>query len=275
MICNTTEADFKTAVAKAKEYIQAGDVFQVVLSQRFEFAIPGDTFRLYQALRCTNPAPYMYFLNLDGLQVLGSSPEILVKLRAGTVSSRPLAGTRPRGKTPEQDRRLAQELLADEKERAEHIMLVDLARNDLGRVCAYGSVKTTELLQIERYSRVMHIVSHVEGRLAKGKDAFDVLRATFPAGTVSGAPKVRAMEIIEELEPVKRGIYAGAIGHFNVLGELDVCIGIRTIIAREGRGYVQVGAGIVADSVAQREYQETINKAKGMMRAVSAVHVAP
>ena len=273
--CNTTEADFHTALNKAKEYIYAGDVLQVVLSRRFEFHMAGRPLDLYKALRCTNPSPYMYYLNLGHLQVLGSSPEILVRLQGNDVITRPLAGTRPRGKTAAEDEALARELLSDEKERAEHVMLVDLARNDIGRVCTRGSVRTTELLQIERYSRVMHLVSHVEGRLARGCDAIDVLQATFPAGTVSGAPKVRAMQIIEELEPVKRGVYAGAIGYLSLLGEMDMCIGIRTIVLHGRRGFIQAGAGIVADSVARHEHYEILNKAKGMMKAVSEFERSP
>ena len=270
MRSNTTKDEFKAAVERAREYIRAGDIFQVVLSQRFDFALRQSPLDVYTALRQSNPSPYMYFLHLDGLNVLGSSPEILVKVEDGVVSTRPLAGTRPRGKDRATDRALAAELLADEKERAEHAMLVDLARNDIGRVCDLGTVAPTELYNIERYAHVMHLVSHVQGRLAPGRDAVDVIRATFPAGTVSGAPKVRAMEIIEELEPVKRGIYGGAIGYLSLSGEMDLCIAIRTIVLDGSRGYIQVGAGVVADSVPEREYSETLHKAAGMMRAVGA-----
>jgi anthranilate synthase component 1 len=265
---NMTQAQFQQIVTRAKEYIYAGDIIQVVPSQRFEFPLTVPPLRLYEALRQTNPSPYMYYLALGDLHVAGSSPELLVKLTGRKVVTRPLAGTRPRGRTPAQDEALARELKADEKERAEHVMLVDLGRNDLGRVCEYGSVNVTETLEIERHSRVMHLVSHVEGWLREDRDALDVFQAVFPAGTVSGAPKVRAMEIIEELEPVRRGIYAGAIGYFSLLGDVDLCIAIRTIVMHRGRGYIQAGAGIVADSVAHREYQETLSKAHALMRAV-------
>jgi len=265
---NMTEQQFKDCVERAKEYIYAGDVFQVVLSQRFEFPVTTPPLELYKALRVTNPSPYMYYLNLDGLHVLGSSPEVLVQLTGRRAVTRPLAGTRRRGRTPQEDRVLADELQADEKERAEHVMLVDLGRNDLGRVCEYGTVQLTELLEIERHSKVMHLVSNVEGWLRADRDAFDLFTATFPAGTVSGAPKVRAMEIIDELEPVRRGIYAGAIGYFSLLGDMDMCIAIRTIVVRGDRGYIQAGAGIVADSVPALEYKETLNKARALMNAV-------
>jgi len=274
MISRTTQLEFIEAVNRAQEHIRAGDIFQVVLSRRFDFAVCTSPVALYKALRRANPSPYMYLLNLDDMSVLGSSPEILVKLERGRVITRPLAGTRPRGETPEQDRLYERELLADEKERAEHIMLVDLSRNDLSRVCSYGTVRTTELLEVERYSHVMHLVSHVEGRLTPDRDAFDVLGATFPAGTVSGAPKVRAMEIIEELESLRRGVYAGAIGYFSLLGDMDMCIAIRTIVLKGERGFIQAGAGIVADSVPQREFEETAAKARGMMRAVSSARGA-
>ncbi len=265
---NMTEQQFKDCVERAKEYICAGDIFQVVLSQRFEFPVTTPPLELYKALRVTNPSPYMYYLNLDGLHVLGSSPEVLVQLTGRRAVTRPLAGTRRRGRTPQEDRALADELQADEKERAEHVMLVDLGRNDLGRVCEYGTVQLTELLEIERHSKVMHLVSNVEGWLRADRDAFDLFAATFPAGTVSGAPKVRAMEIIDELEPVRRGIYAGAIGYFSLLGDMDMCIAIRTIVVHGGRGYIQAGAGIVADSVPTLEYKETLNKAQALMNAV-------
>jgi anthranilate synthase component 1 len=265
---NVTQAQFEHMVTRAKEYICAGDIFQVVVSQRFEFPLTTEPLRLYQALRLTNPSPYMYYLKLDDLHIAGSSPEMLVTLLGRKVVTRPLAGTRRRGRTPEEDEALARELRADKKEQAEHVMLVDLGRNDLGRVCEYDSIELTEVLEIERHSKVMHLVSNVEGWLREGHDALDVFRAVFPAGTVTGAPKVRAMEIIDELEPVRRGVYAGAIGYFSLLGDLDLCIAIRTIVMRGGRGFIQAGAGIVADSVPRLEYKETLNKAHALMRAV-------
>jgi anthranilate synthase component 1 len=265
---NMTQEQFEGMVARAKEYIYAGDIFQVVLSQRFEFPLTVPPLRLYQALRLTNPSPYMYYLKLDDLHIAGSSPEMLVRLIGRKVVTRPLAGTRRRGRTPQEDEALARELKADRKEQAEHVMLVDLGRNDLGRVCEYGSIDLTDVLEIERHSKVMHLVSNVEGWLRESRDAVDVFRAVFPAGTVSGAPKVRAMEIIEELEPVRRGIYAGAIGYFSLLGDVDLCIAIRTIVMRGARGFIQAGAGIVADSVPRLEYEETLNKARALMRAV-------
>ena len=265
---NLTQGEFESMVERAKEYIRAGDIFQVVLSQRLKVAMTMDPFRIYRALGRTNPSPYMYYLHFDKIKVIGSSPEALVRVTDGKVETRPLAGTRPRGKTTQQDRELIRDLLADEKERAEHIMLVDLGRNDLGRVCRYGSVKVTELLGIEKYSHVIHLVSNVVGDLREDRDEFDVLRAAFPAGTVSGAPKVRAMEIIEELEPTRRGIYAGAIGYVDFSGNLDACIAIRTIVVRNGTAYIQAGAGIVADSVPQREYHETLAKARALIEAM-------
>ncbi len=268
MTANMTQTRFEQSVDRAQEYILAGDIFQVVLSQRFSFDIETSPIDLYRSLRITNPSPYMYFLNLDGLQVLGSSPEVLVKLTGRAVTTKPLAGTRPRGQTPEHDEALARELIADAKERAEHIMLVDLARNDIGRVCEFGSVRVTQALGIERFSKVMHLVSNVEGTLRADLDAFDLIATAFPAGTVSGAPKIRAMQIIDELEPTRRGIYAGAIGYFSATGDMDVCIGIRTIVVDGSKGYIQAGAGIVAESQPSREYQETLTKAAGLMRAV-------
>ena len=265
---NFSEKDFCQIVKQAKEYILAGDIFQVVLSQRFNFKIETDSFTVYKALRLTNPSPYMYYLNLDDHYVLGSSPEILVKLLGDQVTTRPLAGTRPRGRNIQDDRVHEKELLKDEKECAEHIMLVDLARNDIGRVCQYGTVRVTDLLQIEHYSKVMHIVSNVVGQLKSPFDAFDVLATSFPAGTVSGAPKVRAMEIINELETIKRNIYAGSIGYFDFSGNLDMCIAIRTIVIKQKQGFIQAGAGIVADSIPEKEYQETINKARALIHAV-------
>ncbi|MBI2844242.1 MAG: anthranilate synthase component I [Armatimonadetes bacterium] len=263
-----SKEDFERAVSNCKNYIAAGDVIQVVLSQRFSVPVAADPFDVYRALRSVNPSPYMYYLSFDDLKLIGSSPEILVTEERGKVIIRPIAGTRPRGKTDDEDRSLEEELLADEKECAEHIMLVDLGRNDIGRVCRYGSVNVDQMMVIERYSHVMHIVSNVEGRLMPDKDQFDLLRATFPAGTVSGAPKIRAMEIIDELEPTRRGTYAGAIGYFSYSGDMDTCITIRTILIKNGTAYIQAGAGIVADSVPEREYQETVNKATAMIRAL-------
>ena len=264
---NTTPDQYRAMVEKAKEYIRAGDIFQVVLSQRFEspFALP--PFALYRALRRVNPAPFLVYLNFDGFSVVCSSPEILVRLREGKVTIRPIAGTRRRGATPTEDEALAQELLADPKERSEHLMLLDLGRNDVGRVSKIGSVSVTDSFFIERYSQVMHIVSNVEGDIAPACDALDALAAGFPAGTVSGAPKVRAMEIIDELEKDKRGIYAGAIGYFGANGEMDTCIVLRTAVVKDGRMYVQAGAGIVYDSVPESEQQECVNKAKALFRA--------
>jgi anthranilate synthase component 1 len=264
---NTTPEQFGAMVRRAKEYIFAGDIFQVVLSQRFEapFALP--PLALYRALRRVNPAPFLYFLDYGGFAVAGSSPEILVRLRDGTVTLRPIAGTRPRGATPHEDKALEEELLADPKERAEHLMLLDLGRNDVGRVAAIGTVRVTDQFYIERYSQVMHIVSNVEGKLNPKHDAIDALAAGFPAGTVSGAPKVRAMEIIDELETEKRGIYAGCVGYFSASGEMDTCIVLRTALVKDGVMYVQAGAGIVADSDPALEQQECVNKAKALFRA--------
>ncbi|GBE00683.1 anthranilate synthase component 1 [bacterium BMS3Bbin06] len=259
---------FEDAVRKAKEYVRAGDVIQVVLSQRFERGLSVSPFDIYRALRVINPSPYMYYIDTGEARLIGSSPEILVKLEGKDVVLRPIAGTRGRGATEEEDRALERELKEDPKEVAEHIMLVDLGRNDVGRVSEMGSVRVTELMTVERYSHVMHLVSNVTGTLREGLDAFDVFRACFPAGTVTGAPKVRAMEIIDELEPVKRGPYAGAVGYFGYSGNMDTCITIRTIIAGDNRLYLQAGAGIVADSVPELEYKETVNKARGMIKAV-------
>ncbi|MDQ7842764.1 MAG: anthranilate synthase component I [Armatimonadota bacterium] len=265
-------AGFLSAVERAKEYIRAGDVFQVVLSRRFSMGLEGvDGLEIYRALRTVNPSPYMFFLDFAGVKVIGSSPELLVRLENGVVETRPLAGTRPRGATEAEDLTMEAQLLADEKERAEHVMLVDLGRNDLGRVCAYGTVRVTDLMSVERFSHVMHIVSDVQGRLRAGLDAVDVLRACFPAGTVTGAPKVRAMEIIDELEPVARGPYAGAVGYLGFSGNMDTAITIRTIVATGERAYLQAGAGIVADSVPEREYVETVSKAKALVRAIERV----
>ncbi|MBF0344997.1 MAG: anthranilate synthase component I [Nitrospirae bacterium] len=270
-ICTSSFAhkeEFMHAVERIKEYIKAGDAFQIVLSQRFETSARVKPFTIFRALRVINPSPYMFYLNLEGFEVAGSSPEILVRLETDRVILRPIAGTRKRGSTEAEDAALEEELKADPKERAEHIMLVDLGRNDVGRVVRYGSIKVTDLMRIERYSHVMHIVSNVEGILKEGLDAFDVLRACFPAGTVSGAPKVRAMEIIDELEPVARGLYAGSVGYFSYTGNMDMCITIRTIVVKDGKIYVQAGAGIVADSVPEMEHNECLNKAKGMLKAV-------
>jgi anthranilate synthase component 1 len=268
---NFTKKRFEEIVEKSKDYISAGDIFQVVLSQRFCVEVETDPVTLYRALRSINPSPYMFLLNFKGFHLVGTSPEILVRCEDGRVEVRPIAGTKIRGGTPEEDREIEKSLLNDPKERAEHLMLVDLGRNDLGRVCKFGSVHVSELMVIEKYSHVMHIVSDVVGELEKGVNAFDVLKASFPAGTVTGAPKIRAMQIIEELETLYRGPYAGAIGYYSFLGNLDSCITIRTILLKDGKAYIQAGAGIVADSVPEREYLETMNKAKGMMKALALV----
>lgn len=266
-ISNTTPDEYKAMVLQAKKYIAAGDIFQVVLSQRFETEFTLPPFSLYRSLRRVNPSPFLYFLNFDKFAVVGSSPEILVRVRDGKVSIRPIAGTRPRGATPTKDKELADELLADPKELAEHLMLLDLGRNDVGRVAEIGSIKVTDKFILEYYSQVMHIVSNVEGRLDKKHDVIDALVAGFPAGTVSGAPKVRAMQIIDELEKHKRGVYAGCVGYFSADGEMDTCIVLRTAIVKDGKMYVQAGAGVVADSVPENEHQECINKAKALFRA--------
>ena len=266
---NMSRPAFEKMVRRAKDYIRSGDIFQVVLSQRFETTTRSRPFDIYRALRVINPSPYMYYLEFDGLELIGSSPEVLVRCEDRTIELRPIAGTRPRGRNDEEDRALEQELLSDQKERAEHIMLVDLGRNDVGRVSEIGRVRVERLMAVERYSHVMHLVSQIEGRLPKDKDVYDVMRACFPAGTVSGAPKIRAMEIIEELEPTGRGPYAGAVGYFSFSGNMDTCINIRTIVMKDGRAYVQAGAGIVADSDPEREYQETVNKAEGMIAAIA------
>ncbi len=265
------EADFKAAVEKSKRYIFDGDIMQVVLAQRMSQPFPASPLSLYRALRSVNPSPYMFYYDMGDHHVVGASPEILARVEGDTVTVRPIAGTRPRGKTPEQDAALAEELLADPKELAEHLMLIDLGRNDAGRVAQSGSVKLTEKMVIERYSHVMHIVSNVEARLKPGLTAMDVLKATFPAGTVSGAPKVRAMEIIDELEPSKRGIYAGAVGYLGFNGDMDVAIALRTAVVKDNMLYVQAGAGIVADSVPDSEWMETRNKARAVLRAAEMV----
>ena len=264
---NTSPAAYKAMVLKAKEHIAAGDIFQVVLSQRFESEFSLPPFALYRALRRVNPSPFLYYLDFDSFAVVGSSPEILVRVRDGKVSIRPIAGTRRRGATPTEDKALADELLADPKERAEHLMLLDLGRNDVGRVAEIGSIKVTDQFILEFYSQVMHIVSNVEGKLDKKHDILDAMVAGFPAGTVSGAPKVRAMEIINEMEVNKRGIYGGCVGYFGADGEMDTCIVLRTAIVKDGHMYVQAGAGIVADSVPENEHEECINKAKALFRA--------
>jgi len=265
---NVTKDDFIGNVEKAKAYIRAGDIFQVVLSQRFSIETDVDPLHVYRVLRTMNPSPYMYYLKMDDEVIVGTSPEALVKVDGDKVETRPIAGTRPRGKTPEEDLRLERELLADEKERAEHLMLVDLGRNDIGRVSDFGTVRCDSFMEIERYSHVMHIVSNVSGRLRQDKDFYDAFVSCMPAGTVSGAPKLRAMEIIAELENEARGAYAGAIGYLGFAGSLDTCITIRTIIFKGGKAYVQAGAGIVWDSVPESEYQETINKAKALLTAI-------
>lgn len=265
---NLTKEQFVDNVERAKAYIRAGDIFQVVLSQRFHIETEVAPLHVYRLLRTLNPSPYMYYLKMDEEIIVGTSPEALVKVDGDRVETRPIAGTRPRGHNEEADRELAAELLADEKERAEHLMLVDLGRNDLGRVSRFGTVKCDSFMEIERYSHVMHIVSNVSGRLDDNKDFFDAFLSCLPAGTVSGAPKLRAMEIIAELEREARGAYAGAIGYLGFNGNMDSCITIRTIVFRKGRAYVQAGAGIVWDSVPEKEYEETVNKAKGMLKAI-------
>jgi anthranilate synthase component 1 len=266
---NVERETFEASVRRAKEYIRAGDVIQTVLSQRFEADFAGDPMDVYRALRSINPSPYMFCLELDPLHLVGASPEVHVKCEGRRVEIRPIAGTRPRSADPAEDLRLEEELLADPKERAEHVMLVDLARNDIGRVCTYGTVQASELMFIERYSHVMHIVSDVVGELGEGRDVYELMRATFPAGTVSGAPKIRAMEIIAELEPLRRGPYSGAVTTFGFTGNLDSCIAIRTVAMFGQKAYVQAGAGIVADSDPAFEYEETRNKAMGMLKALA------
>ena len=265
---NFSLASFRKAVLKAKRYIKAGDIFQVVLSQAFRTPLTAQPFDVYRALRSVNPSPYMFYLNGGDFQLIGSSPEVHVRYEEGKATLRPIAGTRARGASEAADRKMEKELLNDKKECAEHLMLVDLGRNDLGRVCEYKSVHVPEFMVIERYSHVMHIVSLVEGKLKKDKNAFDLLRATFPAGTVSGAPKVRAMQIIDEMENQKRGFYAGVVGYFSFSGNLDSCIAIRTILVKDKTALVQAGAGIVADSDPDKEYLETVHKAKALMKAI-------
>ncbi len=266
---NFTREGFENAVRKIKEYITAGEAIQVVLSQRLSQPTSADPFEIYRALRSINPSPYMFYLDLKDFYIIGASPEILVRVENGTVATRPLAGTRPRGSTPEEDTRLERELKTDEKERAEHIMLVDLGRNDIGRVSEPGTVEVSDLMDIERYSHVMHLVTHVQGKLQKGMTTFDALRACFPAGTVSGAPKIRAMEIIAEFEPEKRGPYAGAVGYFSYNGNMDMAIAIRTMVLKQGIASVQAGGGIVYDSVPALEYEESMNKARVLLKAIA------
>ena len=265
---NFEKNDYLNAVSKAKEYIAAGDIFQVVLSQRFEVDLKTAPFDIYRALRIVNPSPYMYFLKMPDAAIVGSSPEMLVKIQGDEAAYRPIAGTRPRGSNDVEDERLAQELKADDKERAEHIMLVDLGRNDLGRVCKYGTVRVEDLMFIERYSHVMHLVSALRGQLPPDVDRLDTMMACFPAGTVSGAPKVRAMEIIDELEPTRRGVYSGAIMYLDFSNNLDSCIAIRTLVVKGNKGYIQAGGGIVADSTPEGEYMETVNKSRALLRAI-------
>lgn len=265
---NFTKEEFCAVVERAKEYIRAGDIFQVVLSQRFERDVYTSPLNLYRALRCVNPSPYMMLLQFPDFHIVGSSPEVMTQVSEGRCMVRPIAGTRPRGKTPQEDAELEKDLMSDVKELAEHIMLVDLGRNDVGRVSKIGTVEPTRLKTVERYSHVMHIVSQVEGDMRDDADAYDALRATFPMGTVSGAPKIRAMEIIDELEPVRRGPYSGGCGYISYSGDMDTCILIRTMIVKDGVAYLQAGAGIVYDSIAEREFEETQNKAKAMFQAV-------
>jgi anthranilate synthase component 1 len=263
-----TKSDFEGMIGKAKKYIYNGDVFQVVLSQRFSAETPVPPLQVYRALRLLNPSPYTFFLKMGVRTLVGSSPEVMVRLTGDRIELRPIAGTRPRGKNEADDQRLAADLLADEKECAEHVMLIDLGRNDVGRVSTPGSVKVTDYMVIERYSHVMHVVSHVEGRLKAGLDAVDVIKATFPAGTLSGAPKIRAMEIIHELEPEPRGVYGGAVGYLSYGGNMDLAITIRTVEMVDGKANIQAGAGIVFDSDAGREFDETCHKARGIQKAV-------
>ena len=266
---NFTRSEFESAVSKIKEYITDGEAIQVVLSQRLSQPTSAEPFEIYRALRTLNPSPYMFFLDLGDFYIIGASPEILVRVENGMVATRPLAGTRTRGSTPQEDTRLERELKTDDKERAEHIMLVDLGRNDIGRVSEPGTVQVSDLMEVEKYSHVMHLVTHVEGKLRKGMTAFDALRACFPAGTVSGAPKIRAIEIIAEFEPEKRGPYAGAVGYFSFTGNMDMTIAIRTMVLKDGIARVQAGGGIVYDSVPALEYDESMNKARVLLKAIS------
>ena len=266
---NFTKSDYEAAVRHAKEYIAAGDIIQVVPSQRFSCPVSVDSFEIYRALRMINPSPYMYYLKFDGFDIVGASPEMMVRVEDGIVQTVPIAGTCPRGTTAEEDTELERTLLSDPKERAEHVMLVDLGRNDLGRVCEYNTVEVTDLMIVERFSHVMHIVSHVIGRLREDLTAFDVLRACLPAGTLSGAPKIRAMEIIDELEPTRRSTYGGTVGYFSFSGSADTAITIRTAVIKDNTAYVQAGGGVVADSVPETEYYETVSKARAMLSAIA------
>ncbi len=272
---NFSKGDFQASVLKIKQYITDGEAIQVVLSQRLAQPTNVAPFEIYRALRTINPSPYMFFLDFTDFYIIGASPEILVRVEDGMVMTRPLAGTRPRGKTPDEDVALEQELHSDEKERAEHIMLVDLGRNDIGRVSQPGTVEVSDLMEVERYSHVMHLVTHVQGRLRRDLTAFDALRACFPAGTVSGAPKIRAMEIISELEPGKRGAYAGAVGYLSFSGNMDMAIAIRTMVVKQGIAYTQAGCGIVYDSVPEREYEESMNKARALLKAIDQAESEP
>jgi anthranilate synthase component 1 len=265
---NMTQQQYEAIVKQAKEYIAAGDIYQVVLSQRFEAEVGVDAFTAYRALRHVNPSPYMFFIRMGDRSIVGASPEMLVRVEGRHAITHPIAGTRPRGRSEEEDIRLGEELKRNEKEKAEHVMLVDLGRNDIGRVCDYGTVRVPTFMALERYSHVMHLVSVVEGQLAEGNDRLDALVSCFPAGTVSGAPKVRAMQIINELEPTRRGFYAGAVGYLDFAGNLDFCITIRTMMLEGGKAYIQAGAGIVADSNPTAEYEETRDKARAMIRAL-------
>lgn len=267
---NFTKEAFEAAVEKCTEYIRAGDIFQVVISQRLELPNVCDPFEVYRTLRVVNPSPFMFFVRTPETTLVGSSPEVMCRVIDGITTVRPLAGTRPRGKTPKEDRELAEELLADPKERAEHVMLVDLGRNDVGRIAEYGSIELSDVMVIERYSHVMHISSNVQGKLRKDTNAMDAMKACLPAGTVSGAPKVRAMEIIDEIEPHRRGPYAGAVGYIDYSGNMDTCIALRTIVFTDDKIYIQAGAGVVADSVPANEFQETLNKSGAMLKAISA-----
>jgi anthranilate synthase component 1 len=272
VVSNRTKAQYEQMVIKAKAHIKAGDIFQIVPSQRFKMDISINVFEIYRSLRVVNPSPYMFYLNFNGLQLVGASPELLVRCENGLVETRPIAGTRPRGDNEAEDQVLMKDLLADPKEKAEHIMLVDLGRNDLGRVCVKGTVRLSEFMRVEKYSHVMHIVSNVQGKLRKDMDALDVLEAVFPAGTVSGAPKIRAMEIIEDLEAQKRGPYAGCVGILSFSKNLDTCITIRTIVVHKDKAYVQAGGGVVADSDPATEYMESMNKARAQIRAIELAH---
>lgn len=265
---NMSQEQYEAAVVKAKEYIKAGDIFQVVVSQRLQTSVRSRPLDIYRVLRTVNPSPFMFYLTFGDLKIIGSSPEMMVRVENGIAELRPIAGTHPRGASPEEDEALAAAMLADEKERAEHVMLVDLGRNDIGRVCEYGSVQVTDMMRVERYSHVMHLVSDVQGRLQPGKDAFDALAACFPAGTLSGAPKVRAMEIIDELEPTRRNAYGGAVGYIGFSGSMDTCITIRTMVMKGDQVYLQAGAGIVADSDPTKEYEETLHKARALIRTL-------